>query len=70
MSEMHKRCKIVWVSADQQYKVVCLDCGITLCEDIEQLPIFSAPGKCEPGDTLGINVTDNVTIGEELKFGG
>lgn len=66
----HNRCKIIWVAAEQKYKVVCLICGATLCHDIEQLPEFSAPGKCEPGETLGINVIDHVKVGEELKFGG
>lgn len=62
--------RIAWVSALQTYQVVCTECSEVLVEDIEQIGDFRFlyPGECEPGEILGVHVSDNVESGD--YFGG
>ena len=64
---MHKA-KILWIPAEQEYRLVCDDCGLTLLDDINGLTL-KFEGECEgPDDAIGIEVSDG--IGTEDHFGG
>ena len=61
--------KILWISADQEYSLVCKVCGIKLLDDINGLELTYPVGSCDgPDDGIGIHVEDG--IGTEDHFGG
>lgn len=58
----------MWVPADQAYKLVCVECGEVLLDDVDGLEL-EWDGTCEgPGDTLGVHVRE--VIKSKDKFGG
>ena len=61
------RAKILWVPAQREYSVICVDCGVTLQEGVDGIE-FEIEGDCEgQGETLGIEVEE--TIGTKDRFG-
>lgn len=60
--------KILWIPADQEYSLVCSECGITLLDDINGLELVYE-GDCDgPDDAIGIRVEE--VIGTKDIFGG
>ena len=68
---MTHRAKLHWIPAFQEYHLICMGCGknITLEDGIKIGDfIIDVAGECEPGETLGISVSDGVGVKD--RFGG
>lgn len=59
--------KLFYFPATKTYEIRCIECGETLVkvpEDIET--VFDFPGCCNPPETLGIKVKENIGVKEKV----
>jgi len=66
-SDLH-RCIISWVPATQTHQVICQKCGEVLYDDVTRMPPFFIQGDCNPGETLGIHVKEQIKV--DATYGG
>ena len=61
---MNHKAKILWVPAQREYSVICVDCGVTLQEGVDGIE-FEIEGECDPEtNVLGVNVSEDVGVGD------